>query len=76
MFQRPKRACSGPHELRGTALLWAAEVVKGLSYFQSQRQNPPRPSARPTATVLARRAIRRGLPLAIAEMLLEIRAAR
>jgi len=46
------------------------------SYFQSQRQNPPRPSARPTATFLARRAIRRGLALAIALMSLEILAAR
>ena len=44
-------------------------------YFQSERQNPPR-SARPSATFLARRATRRGLPLAIALMLSEIRAAR
>jgi hypothetical protein len=45
-------------------------------YFQSQGQNPPRSSARPTVTFLARRAIRRGSPLAIALMLSEILAAR
>jgi len=37
---------------------------------------PPRPSARPTATFLARRATRRGLPLAIALTLFENLAAR
>jgi hypothetical protein len=47
-----------------------------LGYFQSQRQNPPRPSARPRATFFARRATRRGLPEAIALMLFEILAAR
>jgi hypothetical protein len=46
------------------------------NYFQSQRQNPPRPRARPSVTFLVRRAMRRGLPLAIALMLFEIRAAR
>jgi len=45
-------------------------------YFQSRPQNPPRPRARPTATFLARRATRRGLPDAIALMLFEILAAR
>jgi hypothetical protein len=44
-------------------------------YFQSQRQKPPRPSARPTATFLARRTTRRGLPEAMALMLLESLAA-
>jgi hypothetical protein len=47
-----------------------------FGYFQSQRQSPPRPSARPTVTFLARRPIRRELPLASALMLLEILAAR
>jgi hypothetical protein len=67
---------SGPREVRGTALLWAAEVVKRPNYSQSERQNPPPPSARPRAPFLGRRAARRGLPLAITLMLLEIRAAR
>jgi hypothetical protein len=45
-------------------------------YFQSRLQMPARLNALPTAMFLARRAIRRGLPEAIALTLFEIRAAR
>ena len=44
-------------------------------YFQNQRQDPPGPRAA-TATLLARRATRRGAPEATALMSLEILAAR
>jgi hypothetical protein len=45
------------------------------AHFQSHRQNPTRRSARPTATFLARRATRRGLPLLIASTSRVARAA-
>jgi hypothetical protein len=45
-------------------------------YFHGDRQNPARPSARPSATFLALRAVRFGCPDATALMLFEIRAAR
>ena len=46
------------------------------AYFQSERQKPARPRLRPTATLRARRTIRRGFPEAAALMLFEILAAR
>jgi hypothetical protein len=46
-----------------------------VAHRHSLRQNPARPSARPTVTFFALRAIRRGLPDAIAPNVFEILAA-
>jgi hypothetical protein len=48
----------------------------GSGYLQSERQKPARPTPRPTATLRARRTIRRGFPDAAAPMSFEILAAR
>ena len=71
------RARRAPHQTLGTTKSAPTpDGGPGLGYFQSQRQNPPRPTARPSAMFLARRAIRRGLPEVIALTLFEILAAR
>ncbi len=58
------------------AIIDGSRCRAGSGYFQSERQKPARPRPRPTATLRARRTIRRGLPEAAALMLFEILAAR
>lgn len=50
--------------------------LEGSGYFQSQRQNPPRPSTRPTSLFLTRRSMRFGFPLARVSMSSTRRAVR
>ncbi len=45
-------------------------------YFQSVRQNPARRRARPTTMFLARRTMRLGWPLAMADTVAAVRAMR